>query len=324
MKKRIKRLLLLLFLLAATPAHGAIARVNSASLGDNAAAATIAAPATSHTAGNLLVVYIAWAGTTVTVTGITDTAGNTYSQCTGALASDVNAGRSDLWFAKNIAGNASNVVTVTFSASIDFRRIAVFQYSGADTVSPFEVAVNTSGTGTSLTSPSFSPAASGNVNVAGGDQSASGNTWTAGANYTLGPLPGSSYTEDRIAAPAGAQTASITNSAAITILMSLASFKAAGGGGGAPPSQLPTMGCCAFAGDIGGSLFSQTLTALADWIPCGTDSTCSTFYRVCDTPLHCMDFLPGPHNLEIFVVKRIGTTETAHSLGTAAFTVTSQ
>jgi hypothetical protein len=193
-------------------------------------ASTVAATAASHTAGNLLVVMTK-ASSAVTVTGVADTAGNTFVQCTASAANaGGGGGSSDVWYAKNITGNGSNVVTVTFSGTSAFTAVIVHQYSVASKTAPFEV--GQSGTGgpavTSVTSGSFSPAGSGNVNVAIGTQSVGAGTWTAGTNYVLVKLSGATVnvqSEHRLAAPSGAQTASITFQNANTMTISVASFK---------------------------------------------------------------------------------------------------
>jgi hypothetical protein len=227
-------ILLTRFLPIWTPVYAAIALVNTDKGGTAANSSSEVTGGVSATAGNLLVVMIAIANNALTVSSITDTAGNTYTQCSGALIqSQSSVGTLDIWYAKNILGNATNVVTVNYSALSQFGgSIKVHQYSGADTTSPFETATTGSATAaTAVTSSSFSPAASGNVNVAHADTSLVTPTWTAGTNYTLqvNQSTDDSQSEDRLNAPSGVQTASFTVSLSATIEMSVASFKVAGG-----------------------------------------------------------------------------------------------
>jgi hypothetical protein len=109
----------------------AIAYVNGSTGKSNAGATTLAAAAFAATTGNAIFVSIG-CQSTKTVSSIADTAGNTYSRA-GQYISGVNT--VELWFAQNITGNASNVVTVTYSGSATKRRVSVTQYSGCATSS---------------------------------------------------------------------------------------------------------------------------------------------------------------------------------------------
>lgn len=111
----------------------AIAFVNATSGTNDAGGTTLAATAASHTTGNVLVVGIVHTGAGA-ATGVTDTASNAYTD-TGIHAVH-GSDRIDIWTAKNITGNAANVVTAAFPSST-FRRVMVLQYSGASTTAPF-------------------------------------------------------------------------------------------------------------------------------------------------------------------------------------------
>jgi len=194
---------------------------------------TIASAAASHTTGNLLVVCVGRTSASGgAVQSVSDTAGNTYSLC----AESKNPGASqteetEVWYAKNITGNASNVITATYSISASKRRIIVLQYSGADLTAPYETGEYEMGSGTSITSGSFSPAASGNVNVACAFTDDT-TTYSAGTNYVsrgqVGTIPLGSM--DRIGAPSGAQTATMNSSGNNLQVMSVGSFKVESGG----------------------------------------------------------------------------------------------
>jgi hypothetical protein len=82
----------------------------------------------SATAGRDIVVGVAILNTTVSVSAITDTAGNSYS-----LKSSINNGtavRVELWEAHSITANASNVIAVTLSGS-SLASAAYEEYAGA-------------------------------------------------------------------------------------------------------------------------------------------------------------------------------------------------
>lgn len=235
-----KRLLLALILLCGT-SWGTVSFVNDTSGTADNGDTTIAATAASHTAGNLLVVHVMGSETANTVSSIADTAGNTYTQGTSCRITSAAVGFTDIWYAKNITGNASNTVTATLSGTTTFRRIVVDQYSGADTVSPFEVcATGSAAASTSVTSGSFSPAAANNVNSGGASSDATQTPFSAGTNYTLRATIGDVASEDRIGAPSGSQTASISGAVSANWLFSVASFKQAGAAGPPAPVKQPT------------------------------------------------------------------------------------
>lgn len=133
----------------------AIARVNFSApvaWSDAASDTTFAAPAFNVTTGNTLIVA-AWCYATAgqSVTGITDTAGNTYTKVDHVFhATDLYRG--EFWYAKNIIGNASNVVTATYSATVAYRAVAVVQYSGLDSTTPFELTAKGTGSSSATTS----------------------------------------------------------------------------------------------------------------------------------------------------------------------------
>jgi IPT/TIG domain len=99
-----------------------------------------------QTAGNLNVVIIGWNDATTTVSAVTDTEGNTYTIAaplvTGTGLSQI------IYFAKNIAGEASNPneVTVTFSAAAPAPDVRVLEYKGLDIANPLDTAHGAAGT----------------------------------------------------------------------------------------------------------------------------------------------------------------------------------
>ena len=134
----------------------AITLINVAKLASSGAATTIAAPATNHTAKNLLFVFARHGTDSTSTISISDTVGNTFTPV-DALIGNAAAGAAQAFYAKNILGNASNVVTATFGASVSFRGITVLQYSGLDTVSPLDAHITGNGTfTTAIVSGTFS------------------------------------------------------------------------------------------------------------------------------------------------------------------------
>lgn len=144
-----------------------------------------AAAAASHTAGNLVWAWL-YTQTNLTAT-LADTAGNTYPQIGSAFAPTV--GFFSMFYAKNIIGNASNIVTATFSTPTiggsTYVALGVRQFSGCDTTSPLVGTLQTgSGTGTAI--------ASGTVTVSGQSVICAGiegnPTLVAGSGYSLTPM----------------------------------------------------------------------------------------------------------------------------------------
>src|SRR5882724_859724 len=91
-----------------------------------------------QTAGNLNVVIIGWNDTTATVSSVTDAEGNTYTIAAPLLTG---TGLSQIiYYAKNIAGEASNPneVTVTFSGAAQAPDVRVLEYKGLDIANPLD------------------------------------------------------------------------------------------------------------------------------------------------------------------------------------------
>lgn len=224
-------LILLTWLASTLPAYAQIAFVNfdkgSSTTGNGS---TIATAGISHTAGNTLIVLTGQGNEiTNTVSSISNTAGDTFTQGTSCRTATGNFSVwLDIWYVASTNGNSNDVVTVTFSANDHTRFVYVAQYSGV-AASPFEVCAHASVTSaTSATTSSFSPVASGNVNV-GIAINSTNTTYTSGTNYTLRDSQTSPAIalEDRTGAPSGSQTASINTGASTDILLLVGSFKAA-------------------------------------------------------------------------------------------------
>src|SRR5580692_1006671 len=109
----------------------AISFVNAAANFNGSSAASIAAPATSLTAGNLIVVAVRFGSTNIAnVSGISDTAGNAYRFVVSTISNSAGVG---LWYSANVSGNASNVVTASFSPNLAATSIVTMQFSGLNT-----------------------------------------------------------------------------------------------------------------------------------------------------------------------------------------------
>ncbi len=125
------------------------------------------------------------------------------------------------YYAKNVSGNASDVITVTFSTTANFPWVVANQFSGASVTSPLasHTEGGTSSSGT-VTSGSSTASASQTTSALGGTYQGSFNgTWGAGSGFTLPAASLSTFKmtagEYNVGSRSG--TVSLTNTAAPTI-----------------------------------------------------------------------------------------------------------
>lgn len=145
--------------------------------------------AASLTAGNLLVVCINYqTNAPNSVSGITDTAGNTFTQ-RGSIQTQSNNSLV-IYSAENVAGHASNQVTVTFASENPFAAVAALQFSGAATSGATDGTAGASGSGTAISSGSVTVTAAEAVIV--GMAEADGASHAAGGGgFTVTAFAGS-------------------------------------------------------------------------------------------------------------------------------------
>ena len=165
-----------------------ITLVNQVSAGNGTGStfSSLAAPAADHLAGNLLVVICRNGKNTISQTAPTDTAGNTFVGLTPAT--DAGVGVIRMWYAKNIKGNAGNVVSCNYASPDYYLTISVLQYAGADPNNPLDSqAEANSGTSkaTSGATPAVTASQSGDVVVVGATVGATGMTFSPGTGFTL-------------------------------------------------------------------------------------------------------------------------------------------
>lgn len=163
--------------------------------------------ASKTTTGNLLSVFVrmdrfssggAAQTCTSVISSITDTASNTYAQV-GAVSTNnagVNAGECIVAFiAKNITGNAANILTVNMPTALRSWAVVSTEVSGLNTGNPFDATANASSTSANtLTTSAFTTKTTNQILLEAGCQSGS-ITYTPGSGYQI---------------PAGATVASST------------------------------------------------------------------------------------------------------------------
>ena len=198
--------------LVGSPATGSAGGVNDT---------VIAASAFNLITGNGVIVGVKCEGV-ATIDSVTDTAGNTYTGLTAATYTTNGVER--MFYCANATGNASNVVTGNFSASIAYRGITVWQVSGQDTGAGFLVDSDTqTGSGTtSMTSPSITAgdAAFFFIGEYAGTSATPGSGWTESADDATGAFK--AYY--RIDSPGGTYAASGTLAASTNYGLSILSI----------------------------------------------------------------------------------------------------
>lgn len=197
----------------------AIAYVNSGAGGvDTVAGTSISASAISAITGNFIVVSVrAYSIKDNFVSSVTDTAGNTYTKATSILQSGDGL---ELWYAYNITGNASNVITANLDGSYRYRYIIAAQYSGVYTGGdPLDVTATGghAGGSASITSGTFTTTQADELVVASATIAQSNTSWTAGSGYTKradSPQAVTSLEDKIVSSLLTNDTASYTNSSA--------------------------------------------------------------------------------------------------------------
>lgn len=90
------------------------------------------------TSGNTLIVFAGGFATGgESVTGVTDTAGNTYTKVAHVF-NPSDKYRQEIWVAANVTGHVTNTVTATWSAAVAYLTIIQIQYSGLHPTTPLD------------------------------------------------------------------------------------------------------------------------------------------------------------------------------------------
>ena len=150
------------------------------------ASTTVASSATATTTGNLLVVAIRWGNVNCageTSTALMDTAGDTFT-IVGSCAQPPDGVAEFMFVAKNITGNAANVVIATGALS-SFNTINVMEFSGLNHSTPLDQSAQGAVNSTTVTSGSFTTTSANELLAACAEFSSTGNTFTPQSGYTL-------------------------------------------------------------------------------------------------------------------------------------------
>lgn len=158
-----------------------LAVVNTSTSFSAGATPTSVSGAFTLTTGNTVLVGLRIGINQLTVLSMTDTAGNAYRQLTGRAT-----GASGLivWYASNVIGNATNVITAVHNSAANCSFVIV-QISGA-VAFPIDVwAVSGTTTTTTPTTAAFTTVWPTDMLVVFGNQDTTGHAWSAASGYTL-------------------------------------------------------------------------------------------------------------------------------------------
>lgn len=201
------------------------------------------------TTGNFIIIGVTSFGATQNCTGITDNAGNTYTEI-GSVIRDPDGGTVNLFYAKNITGNATPTLIIQM-AEVENIGGSMIEYSGVDLTSPIDNGSTGTGTGTSSVTGSFTPSVDNcQIFAIGTDERLATTTVTAATNYTLQGMAGTAnnsarvYSEDRLLSTAASITAGFGSLTSVAwAIRAIAIKPATAPSGGAPKGTLAMMGC---------------------------------------------------------------------------------
>jgi hypothetical protein len=176
------------------------------------------------TAGNLLVALIYPSGTN-SVTSVTDSLSQTWTQISGASGTTTDAAY--IYYQKNTAGGACTL-TITLGAASNCNPI-IYEFSGLDTSAPLDQSNTATGTSTSTTSGTVTTTVANELLIGGahvgGTINAGESGWTAIAPTTRGNLA-----EYIIVSSIQTNVAATGTQGSATYRGNIATFKAASGG----------------------------------------------------------------------------------------------
>lgn len=203
-----------------------------------ATAATASTVTYTSTAGSLLVVGCSQNVNNTSTLTVSDSAGNTWTQAGTYSTGATGTHESAMFYVANASAVTS--VTCTWSGSISGRvDVTLYEFTGADTSSPLDTTVNSanSGTGTSLTSGTFTTANANDALVYWVSTAGNPGTWTPGAGYSFNTNGNGARGAMQAEIVSSIQTSQTTSMSWVNSLSSdsvFAAFKAASGGGGGP------------------------------------------------------------------------------------------
>jgi hypothetical protein len=136
----------------------------------------------ANTAGDLILAVVRF-NTSVTVSGITDTAGNTYKLAVGPTADPGNSWQEAIYYAGNIKPQAApNKVVASFSGAVTSASVHILEVSQQANASVLDATAGNAGSGTALSSGPVTTQTAPELLIGAGIVSAG--TASAGSGYT--------------------------------------------------------------------------------------------------------------------------------------------
>lgn len=137
------------------------------------------------TAGNLIVVSVGWFSSDDTVSGVTDSRGNTYYEADSVAVPGLSDLGVSMWYAYDVNGGAANTVTITWTGGVSYRSGFVYEYSGILTASDPQDQNNSATASTAAITPgSITPTENGELIVVHALDNYGGHTATPDSGWT--------------------------------------------------------------------------------------------------------------------------------------------
>ena len=185
--------------------------------------------------GNLNVVVVGWNDSTATISGVSDSSGNSYLVAAAPVVQSGTASQA-IYYAKNIGGAAAgtNTVTVTFATAAQAPDVRIAEYSGLDTVNPLDGSAGAQGN-TSATSDSGALTTTNANDLLVGANLVQAVTTGAGAGFSSrGITADGDILEDRTVTSTGSYNATAALDKIQPWIMQVVAFRAAAGGAASP------------------------------------------------------------------------------------------
>lgn len=208
------------------PAPLAFVQVNSAVPQTNQTQVSVVYTA-RQVAGDMNILVVGWNNTTSNVTSVADSAGNVYQLAVPTVRG--NGISQAIYYAKNIkpANAGANTVTVTFDSAAQFVDLRALEYSGLDTVNPFDVGTSASGTSNSANSGTVTTSTPHELIFGAGYTIGAFNGAGSGFTTRIITDPDADIAEDRFVTATGSYSATAPLGGSAAWVMQVATFKAA-------------------------------------------------------------------------------------------------
>jgi hypothetical protein len=184
--------------------------------------------AEAQKAGDLIVLAVGCTDTSALVTGVTDSAGNTYQKAVGPTVEGQDLAQS-IYYASGIAAAAagSNKITVAFSVATNAIDLRAAEYSGLSASAPLDATAAASGKSTAASSGNATTTTGRELLFGAGMCTDSYSTATTGGFTMRVVTPNGDMAEDRVVSATGAYSAGGTFAVTGSVgwVMQLATFR---------------------------------------------------------------------------------------------------